>query len=93
MRPYLTPALIAAAMGLAPAAAIAANVPDRGPTAEERAAIERVLSANGFVAWDDIELDDGSRWEIDDAQLASGERFDLKLAPQTLRITRRTRDD
>ena len=85
--------IILAAIGLIPAAAIAANIPDRLPTDAERAAIERVLRANGFVAWDDIELDDGRRWEVDDARLANGETYDLKLAPETLRITRRTRDD
>ena len=93
MRKSITTILIAAAVGLVPAAAIAANVPDRQPTAEERAAIERVLTANGFVTWDDIEFDDGRRWEVDDARLANGQAYDVKLAPETLRITRRTRDD
>jgi hypothetical protein len=95
MRKFNTTALVAAAsLGLLPVAAFAAShVPDRAPTAEERAAIERVLGSNGFVSWDDIEFDDGRRWEVDDARLANGEAYDLKLAPETLRITRRTRDD
>lgn len=88
-----TPLLIAATIGLVPVAAWAASTPDRAPTEAERAAIVRVLQANGFVAWDDIELDDGRRWEVDDARLANGETYDLKLAPDTLRITRRSRDD
>jgi len=85
--------LLAASVGLLPVAAIAANLPDRLPTDAERVAIERVLQANGFVSWDDIEFDDGRRWEVDDARLSNGEAYDLKLAPETLRITRRTRDD
>jgi hypothetical protein len=85
--------LAAASLGLVPVAALAANTPDRLPTDAERAAIERVLQANGFVSWDDIEFDDGRRWEVDDARLANGEAYDVKLAPETLRITRRTRDD
>lgn len=82
-------ALIAiAAVSLLPAAALA----DRPPSAQERTAIERVLRANGFVNWDDIEFDDG-RWEIDDARLRNGQKYDVKLAPRTLRIIRRVRDD
>ncbi|QAY78245.1 PepSY domain-containing protein [Sphingosinicella sp. BN140058] len=88
-----TPLLIAATIGIVPVTASAAGTPDRAPTEAERAAIVRVLQANGFVAWDDIELDDGRRWEVDDARLANGETYDLKLAPDTLRITRRSRDD
>ncbi len=85
--------LLAASLGVLPVAAMAANVPDRLPTDAERTAIERVLKANGFVSWDDIEYDDGRRWEVDDARLANGQAYDVKLAPETLRITRRTRDD
>jgi Peptidase propeptide and YPEB domain len=85
--------LLAASIGLLPVAAMAANTPDRRPTDSERTAIEQVLKANGFVSWDDIEYDDGRRWEVDDARLSNGEAYDLKLAPETLRITRRTRDD
>ena len=76
-----TKILLAASIGCVPVAAFAANVPDRSPTEAERASIERVLKANGFVSWDDIELDDGRRWEVDDARTASGEAYDVKLAP------------
>lgn len=51
---------------------------DRAPTAEERAAITSVLRANGFVAWKEIELDDG-RWEVDDARHESGKVYDLDI--------------
>lgn len=62
--------IIAAGLGLLPAAALAQGIPDRPPSDQERAAIELVLSSNGLVSWDDIELDDGRRWEVDDARLA-----------------------
>ncbi|HEU0135328.1 MAG TPA: PepSY domain-containing protein [Allosphingosinicella sp.] len=89
-----TPLFLITPIALLPVAALAADkTPDRAPTAEERSAIERVLTGNGFVSWDDIELDDGRRWEVDDARTATGEAYDVKLAPETLRITRRTRDD
>ncbi|MET1110714.1 MAG: PepSY domain-containing protein [Allosphingosinicella sp.] len=93
MRKLSIALIAAAALGLSAAAVAAPAVPDRAPTPDERAAIERVLTGNGFVSWDDIELDDGRRWEVDDARLANGEAYDVKLAPGTLRITRRTRDD
>lgn len=93
MRKFLAPLLLAPAILIPAAALAAAKAPDRAPTADERTAIERVLTSNGFVSWDDIELDDGRRWEVDDARVATGEAYDVKLAPDTLRITRRTRDD
>jgi hypothetical protein len=66
---------------------------DRPPDARERAAIERVLRAQGFVSWEEIELDDdGPRWEVDDARDSAGRRHDVKLDPRTLRIVRRERD-
>lgn len=85
--------LLTSSAVLLPVAAMAASVHDRPPTESERAALERILAANGFASWDDIELDDGRRWEVDDARLANGETYDLKLALGTLRIVRRARDD
>jgi hypothetical protein len=52
---------------------------DREPTPEERAAIEGVLFAEGFTAWDEIEFDNDGYWEIDDAIAADGQSYDLKL--------------
>jgi hypothetical protein len=69
---------------------------DRPPDAKERAAVEKVLRANGFVSWEEIELDDdGPRWEIDDARTsdAAQGRFDVKIDPGTMKIVRRERDD
>lgn len=69
---------------------------DRPPTADERAAIEDVLRANGFTSWEEIELDDdGPYWEVDDARTANRRdgKFDLKIDPQTMKIIKRERDD
>src|SRR3546814_8665249 len=76
---------LAAAFGATPALA------DRDANAEERAAIEKVLRAQGFVSWEEIELDDG-RWEVDDARDAKGVEYDLKIDPKTLKIVRKEED-
>lgn len=81
-------ALFLAAMLATPAAAD----DDRPPTPEERTAIEAKLRAEGFVRWDDIELDNGL-WEVDDAISSDGREFDLKLNPETLEIVQRELDD
>ncbi len=57
---------------------IASALADRAPNADERAAIEAALGAQGYSSWKEIELDDG-RWEVDDAIAADGKRYDLKL--------------
>ena len=66
---------------------------DRAPTASERASVEQVLRAGGFVSWEEIELDDdGPVWDVDDARTRDGARYDVKIDPSTLRITRRQLD-
>jgi len=80
--PIVTLAAVCMATARSPALA------DREPTPEERARIEQVLRAEGFTAWDDIELDDDV-WEVDDARDADGREYDLKLDPTTFRITGR----
>jgi hypothetical protein len=78
------------ALALAASPALAA---DRAPTQAERAAIERVLRASGFLSWEEIELDDdGPRWDVDDARAGDGKRYDVKLDPRSLRIVRRQID-
>lgn len=63
------------------------------PTPEERIRIEAALRDLGFVSWDDIEReDDGRVWEVDDARLPDGTKFDLKLAADDLRVIERERD-
>jgi hypothetical protein len=58
---------------------------DRAPTPEEAAQIEATLKEQGYVSWEEIEMDDGM-WEVDDARDAQGREFDLKLDPRTLKI-------
>lgn len=66
---------------------------DRLPTEAERAAVERVLRAGGFVSWEEIELDDdGPLWDVDDARAADGRRYDVKIDPRSMRIVRRQID-
>ncbi|TNC74934.1 PepSY domain-containing protein [Rubellimicrobium roseum] len=79
-----------AALILLPAAALAQE-DDRDPTDEERARIEAALQAEGFTAWDDIELDDGL-WEVEDAVAADGQDYDLRL-DDSLAIVARDPDD
>lgn len=82
------------AVGIAFMLALAVTTPalaDRMPTADELFRIEAVLKKEGFVRWDDIELDDGV-WEVDDAVTRDGIRYDLELDPKTLAIIRRERD-
>lgn len=86
---------ILAATALTGVALLAATpaLADRPPSPDERAAVERVLRANGFVSWEEIELDDdGPRWEVDDARARDGRRYDIKIDPQTMRIMRRQLD-
>ena len=66
---------------------------DRAPNAEERAAIEAKLEAEGFTRWEGIELeDDESVWEVDDAVGADGREYDLELRFGTLEIVDRDAD-
>ncbi len=67
---------LAAAMAAAP---LSAALADRDATPEERAAIEEVLRAEGFTAWDDIEWDDDGYFEVDDAIGPDGREYDLRL--------------
>ncbi len=71
-------AFTAATLGAAvtPGSALAA---DRPPNAEERAAIEAALKADGFARWGEIELD-GGKWEVDDAVHADGKEYDVDLS-------------
>lgn len=92
MRPFPTVLTLAVASVFAATPALA----DRGPSAQERSAVERVLRANGFTSWEEIELDDdGPVWEIDDARTAdrAAGKFDLKIDPRTMKIIKRERDD
>ena len=78
-------------------AALVAATPalaDRAPTATEAAAIEKAVRAAGFVSWEEVELDDdGPYWEVDDARMPDGKRYDLKLRPGTYEIVKRELED
>jgi hypothetical protein len=78
------------------ALAAAPAMADRAPNAGERTALEKLLKANGFVSWEEIELDDdGPRWEVDDARTANRAdgKVDLKIDPKSMKIVTRHRDD
>lgn len=81
----------------ATAAALVAATPalaDRAPSATEAAAIEKAVRAAGFVSWEEVELDDdGPYWEVDDARMPDGKRYDLKLRPGTYEIVKRELED
>lgn len=67
---------------------------DRKPTLEERSRIETKLKELGYTSWDEIEFDDKrNAWEVDDARMADGRDYDLKLNPQTLDIISRKLED
>lgn len=83
---------IALIFALAAAMPATARTPDRPPTAAERTEIEKVLRANGFTSWEDIELDDG-RWEVDNARHKDNRVYDLELDPKTLKIVDRDLED
>lgn len=59
---------------------------DRAPTGEERKAIEKVLTDQGFTAWESIELEDAGHWEVDDAIAKDGKKFDLRLKDKTYEV-------
>ncbi len=82
--PKLLIAVASFALMAAPTVALA----DRPPTPQERAAVEGVLRANGYVSWEEIELDDDGHWEVDDARTASptDRDVDLKIDPRTMAI-------
>ncbi len=58
-------------------------------TNSDRSSVASVLRANGFVAWEEIERDDG-HWEVDNARHHSGRVYDLDIVGG--RIVRRERE-
>ena len=71
--------LVVALTGAMMAAPVAAWADDRPANAQERAAIEEVLRAAGYTAWDEIEWDDDNYWDVDDARGADNQEFEVKL--------------
>lgn len=83
-------AVLAAAAALVATPALA----DRAPTPAEAQAIEKSVRAAGFVSWEEVELDDdGPYFEVDDARMPDGKRYDLKLRPGTYEIVSRDLED
>jgi hypothetical protein len=89
-RPRILLAAFATALLLvAPGIALAGEA----PTPEERARIEKALLAMGYTSWDEIEREDhGRAWEVDDARLTDGTKWDLKLSAEDLHVIKRERD-
>ncbi|NOG69389.1 PepSY domain-containing protein [Roseicella sp. DB1501] len=62
------------------------RVENDAPTAAERKRIEGVLHERGYVRWKEIEREDaGKTWEVDDAYMADGKRYDLRLSADDLK--------
>lgn len=80
-----------AAMLFATVTSTAALAEDRAPSDDELAAITAALEAAGYSSWEEIELDDGV-WEVDDAVHADGNKYDLKLAVDSLEVTEQELD-
>ncbi|MBR2119770.1 MAG: PepSY domain-containing protein [Afipia sp.] len=74
--------------------AVTPSLADRKPTLEERSRIETKLRELGYTSWDEIEFDEErNAWEVDDARMADGRDYDLKLNPQTLDVISRKLED
>lgn len=81
---------VAAALTVAATPALAV---DRQPNAAETVALKQRMAALGYVSWEEVELDDdGPYWDIDDARKAGGTKFDVRLAPGSLKVLRATPD-
>lgn len=64
---------------------------DRLPTQQEQVRIEEALRKAGFKSWKKIELDDDRHWEVDDAVLSDGRKYDLTL-DRDLNVIERDRE-
>lgn len=83
-------ALSATVLALMAAPALA----DRGPNPEELQKISAAMKAAGYVAWEEVTLDDdGPYWAIDNARKGDGTKWSVKLRPTTLGILRADRDE
>lgn len=65
---------------------------DRAPNAQERAAIEKTLSGDGFTEWKVVKMDEDG-WEVDDALNTDGHKYDVEIDPKSYVIVRKDRDD
>jgi Peptidase propeptide and YPEB domain len=74
------------------AGAMSSYADDRAPTADEQAKIESALKGAGYVSWQKIELEDGKKWEVDDARHSDGKTYDLDLSLDPIAVTNRKLD-
>jgi hypothetical protein len=51
-----------------------------------------VLRSHGFSRWGEIEREDNSAWEVEDAYASDGEKYELKLRRGTLEIINREKE-
>jgi hypothetical protein len=72
---------------LSTAAVVPSFANDRPPTVDEQAKLESALKEAGFVSWQKIELEDGKKWEVDDARHSDGKSYDLDLSLDPITIT------
>jgi len=77
--------ILSLALALTLAAPAAGHAEEREPTPEERAAIEQVLTAQGYTRWEEIELED-DMWEVEGAVHTDGRTYDLKLRIDDLAV-------
>lgn len=85
--------LLATALATSLLVAAPIAMADDRPNPEERTRIEAALRQMGFVSWSEIEREDGGRvWEVDDARMPDGSKFDLRLAANDLREIERKPD-
>lgn len=64
------------------------------PDAQQRVALDAVLTKAGFVSWGEIELKK-DYWEVEDArkELGAVQKYDLRLDPKTLKVLQEKLDD
>ncbi|MFN3261468.1 MAG: PepSY domain-containing protein [Pikeienuella sp.] len=85
MKPVLVAALFA--VFAAPAHA------GRGAPAADWAAIVSALTEQGYVSWEEIEVDREGNWNVDEARHGDGGVWELRLSPGDFAVIRRERDD
>lgn len=84
----LRPTMLACAIALSAPPVLA----DQAPSAEDRTRIEAALRGLGFTGWGEIEREDDDTFEVDDARMPDGTKYDLKLAAGDLSVIERERD-
>ena len=84
---------ILAAASLATIIAAPAAEAGRAASAADWAALVSALTAQGYVSWEEIEVDREGTWNVDEALHNDGGVWELRLAPGDFAVIRRERDD